>query len=201
MQTLGVSDSTPQSDSRLKNIFWPTIRSGTDVDTLGSQGFWICVAIGVLSLASNLVIGNPIAGVCLLIYFYLGGVGVRERSCYAAVVVFVMYVANFALSPGILNFFACVLLLSVLRATFIASFWERKEAVTEMPVRFNETWKDKFVDQWPGQDVAEASLPLLRVLDWFSLPRHARPDHDPAPEPRDHPDAIRALTLCGSLHS
>ena len=151
MQTLGVSDSTPQSDSRLKNVFWPTIRSGIDVDTLGSQGFWICVAIGVLSLASNLVIGNPIAGVCLLIYFYLGGVGVRERSCYAAVVVFVMYVANFALSPGILNFFACVLLLSVLRATFIASFWERKEAVTEMPVRFNETWKDKFGDQWPAK--------------------------------------------------
>ena len=151
MQTLGVSDSISQSDSRLKNIFWPTIGSGTDVDTLGSQGFWICVAIGVLSLASNLVIGNPIAGVCLLIYFYLGGVGVRERSCYAAVVVFVMYVANFALSPGILNFFTCVLLLSVLRATFIASFWERKEAVTEMPVRFNETWKDKFVDQWPAK--------------------------------------------------
>jgi len=151
MQTLGVSDSTPQSESRLKNIFWPTIRSGTDVDTLGSQGFWICVAIGVLTLAANLVAGYSIAGVCLLIYYYLGGVGVRERSCYAAVVVFAMAAADFALKPAIVGFFCCVLLVSVMRATFIASFWERKEGVTEMPMRFNETWKDKFADQWPAK--------------------------------------------------
>jgi hypothetical protein len=151
MQTLGVWESTAPSDSRLKNIFWPTIRSRVDVDTLGSQGFWICVAIGVVSLASNFLIGQPIAGVFLFIYFYLGGVGVREQSCYAAVAVFAMYVATFAISPGILSFFCSVLLLSVLRATFIASFWERNEGATEMPVRFNETWKDIFADQWPAK--------------------------------------------------
>ncbi len=151
MQTLGVSDSTPQSDSRLKNIFWPTIRSGTDVDTLGSQGFWICVAIALVSLVSNTLMGHPIAGLFLLVYFYLGGVGVREHNCYAAVAVFVMWIANFAFSPGILAFFCAVVLLSVLRATFIASFWERKQGATEMPTRFNDTWKDKFADQWPAK--------------------------------------------------
>lgn len=149
MQTLGVSD-TPQSDSRLKNIFWPTIRTGTDVDTLGSQGFWICLVLAILSIVSNALAGQPIAGFFLFVFFYLGAMGVRETSCFAAVVVFAMYVANFALSPGILNFFCCVLLLSVMRATFIASFWEKKAGITETPMRFNETWKDKMADQWPA---------------------------------------------------
>jgi hypothetical protein len=150
MQTLGVSDSTPQSDGRLKNIFWPTIRSGTDVDTLGSQGFWICVAIAVLAIVGNLIAGRPIAGVFLMLYYYLGGVGVRQQSCFAAVVVFVMFALSAVASPGILNFFGCVLLLSVLRATFIASFWEKRVGITEMPARFNETWGDKFADTLPA---------------------------------------------------
>jgi hypothetical protein len=149
MQTLGVSDSTPQSDNRLKNIFWPTIRSGSDVDTVGSQGYWICVIVAVFTLVTLVLAGQPIVGVVGLLFYYFGGVGVRQRSCYAAVVVFVAFVANFVASPGILNFFGCVLLLSVLRATFMASFWETKTAEAEMPVRFGETWGDKFADTLP----------------------------------------------------
>jgi hypothetical protein len=53
------------------------------------------------------------------------------------------------LSPGILAFFGCVLLLSVLRATFIASFWEPQTTEAEMPMRFGETWGDKFADKLP----------------------------------------------------
>ena len=85
----------------------------------------------------------------LLLYFYLGGVGVRQHSLYAAAAVFVMFIANTVISPGILSFFGCVLLLSVLRATFIASFWEAKETEAEMPIRLSETWGDKFVDKLP----------------------------------------------------
>jgi hypothetical protein len=149
MQTLGVSEPTAQSDSRLKNIFWPTIHTGTDVDTLGTQGFWICVIVGVVTFAETLYSGNWIAGFLLLIYFYLGGVGVRQHSCYAAVVVFLMYLANAVASPGIVNFFGCVLLISVMRATFIASFWEPETVEKEMPTRFDDTWSDKFADKVP----------------------------------------------------
>ncbi|HZR29438.1 MAG TPA: hypothetical protein VFA71_11735 [Terriglobales bacterium] len=39
MQTLGVSDSTPQSENWLKSLFWPSIQS--DVDYLGAQGYWV----------------------------------------------------------------------------------------------------------------------------------------------------------------
>jgi len=150
MQTLGVASQTPQSDSRLKNIFWPTIRNATDVDTLGSQGYWICTIVSVLAAVSAAAAGHPIAGFFLLLYLYVGGVGVRQHSLYAAAAVFVMYLLNTVTSPGIVSFFVCVVLLSVLRATWIASFWERGAAEAEMPVRFNETWGDKFVDKFPA---------------------------------------------------
>lgn len=149
MQTLGVSNQTPQSDSRLKNIFWPTIHTGSDVDTLGSQGFWICTIVGVLTFVGTLFTGNWIAGFFLLIYFYLGGVGVRQHNLYSAIVVFIMYLANTLSSPGVLNVFLTAVLLSTLRATFIASFWEPETVEAEMPIRLNETWGDKFADQWP----------------------------------------------------
>jgi hypothetical protein len=37
MQTLGLSDSMPRSESRLKSLFWPSIESSSDVDYLGAQ--------------------------------------------------------------------------------------------------------------------------------------------------------------------
>lgn len=149
MQTLGISNSTLRSDNRLKNIFWPTIHSGSDVDTVGSQGYWICTIVAVATFVTSAFAGHPIIGFSGLLYYYFGGVGVRQQSCYAAVVVFVMFVLNTVLSPGIVSFFACVLLLSVLRATFIASFWEPETVEEEMPVRFSETWSDRFADKLP----------------------------------------------------
>jgi len=149
MQTLGVSNQTPQSDSRLKNIFWPTIHTASDVDTLGSQGFWICTIVGVVTFAVSLIGGNPIAGFFLLLYFYMGGVGVRQHDVYSAIVVFIMYLTNTVASPGIVSVLLTAVLLSTLRATFIASFWEPETVEAEMPIRLNETWGDKFSDQWP----------------------------------------------------
>ena len=159
MQTLGISDSTPASDSRLKNIFWPTIRTGSDVDTLGSQGYWVCAIVAVFAFVSSVVVGNPLVGVFLLLNYYLGGVGVRQHSFYAAVVIFVMFFADTLFSPGILKVFGCVLLLSVVRATFLASFWEPKEAEAERSVRFSETWGDKFADTLP-----EWLWPKVRIV-------------------------------------
>jgi hypothetical protein len=149
MQTLGISNSTPPQENRLKNLFWPTIRTGTDVDALGTQGFWICVVVAALSLVTATIAGQPIVGIFLLLYFYMGGVGVREHNLYAAIVVFIMYFANTLVSPGIWGVFITIVLLSNMRATFIASFWEPETVEAEMPIRLNETWGDKFADKWP----------------------------------------------------
>jgi len=157
MQTLGVANQTPQSDSRIKNIFWPTIRTGTDVDTLGSQGYWICVIIAALSLVLSLFTGQWLAAIVGVMVYYVGGVGIRQHSIFAAAMVFTTFLLNLIASSlaGILGLefvvqvLVCVVLLATLRGTWIASFWEKREGVAEMPPRFNETWGDKFVDKFP----------------------------------------------------
>ena len=149
METLNLSGTAPQSENRLKSLFWPTIHTGADVDYLGSQGYWICAIVAVFSWIGSSIIGHPIAGFFLLLYYYLGGVGVRQRSVFAGVVVFIMFLADTLLAPGIWKLFGCVLLLSNMRATFIASFWDPGVAEAEMPMRFDETWGDKFADKLP----------------------------------------------------
>jgi len=102
MQTLGISDSYSRSDGRLKSLFWPSIESGTDVDYLAVQGYWVCTAVAVLSFAVLLLTHQPILAMVTLLFFHLGGVGVREHSRFAATVVFVYYVIDLVASARIL---------------------------------------------------------------------------------------------------
>jgi hypothetical protein len=150
MQTMDLSGTAPQSENRLKSLFWPTIHTATDVDYLGSQGYWVCTIVAALGFLGTAITGHPIVGFFAMLYYYLGGVGVREKSFVSAIFVFVFFLVDTITSPGILKFFGCVLLLSNMRATFIASFWEPGEAAAEPPMRFNETFGDKFVDTWPA---------------------------------------------------
>ena len=80
MQTLGLSESTPRTENRLKSLFWPSISTGNDVDYLGTQGYWVCTVVAVGSFVFALVADQPITAVVALLFYYLGGVGVRERS-------------------------------------------------------------------------------------------------------------------------
>jgi hypothetical protein len=118
MQTLGISDSTPTSENRLKSLFWPSINSGADVDYLGSQGYWVCTIVAVLNCGFLLATGQPLQAAIMFFFFFVGGIGVRERSIYAAVIVFVMYVLDMLLGGiGILRILISALLLSNVRAT------------------------------------------------------------------------------------
>lgn len=148
MQTLDLSSTTPQSENRLKRLFWPSIKTANDVDDLGMQGYWVCTAISVFVLISSWLAGHSIAGVFAMLLYYVGGVGVRERSRYAAAVVFGAFALDTLAQPGILKVFLSALLLSNLRATWIAWNW-KSTAEAAMPMRFTETWTDKFVDQLP----------------------------------------------------
>src|SRR6185503_12862873 len=99
METLGLSDSTQRSESRLKSLLWPSIQTGTDVDYLGTQGYWVCTLVSVVSLIVLIVTNQPMMGIAIFLFYYLGGVGVRERSRYAATMVFLMYLADTIMSP------------------------------------------------------------------------------------------------------
>ena len=159
MQTLGLSDSTPRSEGRLKSLFWPSIKSGADVDYLAVQGFWVCTIVGLMSFVFLVLGGQPITGLFVLILFHLGGVGVREHNPYAAAVMLIYYVIDFLASiafitnsPGIgvVRVIITALLLSNLRATWIASGWKPDSEEAALPPRFGDTFFDKFADKWPA---------------------------------------------------
>lgn len=160
MQTLGLSDSTVRTESRIKSLFWPSIQSGADVDYLAVQGFWVCTIVGAISFAFLLFSGHPIAALLVFLLFHFGGVGVREHNAFAAAIVLVYYVADFLVSfvvlflnsPGIgvVRVIVIALLFSNLRATWIAGNWKADSEEAALPPRMSDTLADKFSDRWPA---------------------------------------------------
>jgi hypothetical protein len=151
MQTLGLSDSTIRSESRLKSLFWPSIQSGADVDYLAVQGFWVCTIVGVASLALMLVTGRPIVGVLIFLLFHFGGVGVREHNPFAAAMVLTCFALDTATAGvGVLRIIVAALLLSNLRATWIADHGKPESEEAALPPRLGETFSDNLADKWPA---------------------------------------------------
>jgi len=150
METLGLSDSTPRTESRIKALFWPSIESGTDVDYLGAQGYWVCTVVAVLSFIFFSFTGQLVAAAIVLLFYYVGGVGVRQRNRYAAVVVFALFLADTLVAGvGVLRVLLAALLLSNVRATWIAAEWKPGSEEAVLPPRLSETWGDKFADKFP----------------------------------------------------
>jgi hypothetical protein len=150
MDTLDLSESTPPSDGRLKSLFWPSIQSATDVDYLASRGYWVCTLVAVVSAAILVAMSMPGTAVAAFSLYYVGGVGVRERSPYAAAVVLLMSLCELVGGGmSVVRIIFTALFLSNLRAAWIASGWkaDSEEAIT--PPRFNETVADKLGDQFP----------------------------------------------------
>jgi len=184
MQTLGLSGESKRSDGRLKSIFWPTVENAWDVDDLGRQGFWICLIVAAFQLGVSLLTGNPIvivAGAASALVFLLGGMGVREASWPAAALVFSIYFVNLLFSmanrqfPGSLSTVAACILLSNVRAAFLASEWKPEAEDEDRPTRFHETWGDKLADQLPAKAWPVLQIPffglaaLLLLLSFAGL--------------------------------
>lgn len=159
MQTLGLSDSTTRTEGRLKSLFWPAIQSGIDVDYLAVQGFWVCTIVGLISLVF-LAASQPITAILVFLLFHLGGVGVREHNPFAAAIMLAYYVVDFLASAffllttspgiGVVRIIVIALLLSNLRATWIASGWKPDSEEATLPPRFGDTFFDKLADKWPA---------------------------------------------------
>jgi len=204
MQTLGVSDSVPRSESRIKTLLWPSIRSGSDVDYLGIQGYWVSTLVAVVTLVFGLlasgsarslaqVVALAIASGAVFLFYYLGGIGVREGSRFAAAMVFAMYaldmvsyLAAIVNANGFVSLFVApgsvvvlfvkttvtVVLFCNLRATWVAASWTPGSEDSAPPLRRGESWSDKFVDQWPRWIWPKIRIPyfvfaLLVLALWF----------------------------------
>jgi hypothetical protein len=181
METLGLSDSTPRTGGRLKSLFWPSVQTSSDVDYLGSQGLWVCSAIGVLSFAVLAFAGKPILGLFILLLYYLSGVGVREGSRYAAGWAFATYFGDMVITgPHIVKILLSALRLSNFRAIWIASRWKPDSQESAPPPRWSETWTDKF-SYLAYLAVAQTPHPLLCSLRRLFRPvRHRARQHYPS---------------------
>ena len=87
-----------------------------------------------------------------------------EASWPAAALIFSLYFVGILSTmtmgqlPGILSIIAAAVLLSNLRAAFLASEWRPASEDEDRPMRFNESLRDKLVDQLPTK-----AWPVLQV--------------------------------------
>lgn len=150
MQTLGISESTPRSEGRLKALFWPSIENATDADYLGVQGYWVCAIAATLTALLLLLAGEWIYASLFFAFLFLSGVGVREHSFYAATAILIFFVMDTLITGvGVVRVIILGLLVSNLRATWLASRWKPDSEQAEEPPRMAESWGDKFSDQLP----------------------------------------------------
>ncbi len=159
MQTLGISDSTVRTESRLKSLFWPTIQTGTDVDYLGTQGYWVCTIIATLSLLLLFLGRQPVVAFMIFLVYYVGGLGVRERDPFAAMAVLLVYVSDTVFTILLMGLYSpaqfvvrpiiIALLFANLRATFMAWSWRPDSEEAALPQRVSITFADKLSDQFP----------------------------------------------------
>jgi hypothetical protein len=172
MQTLGLSGETKRSDGWLKSIFWPTVENAWDVNYLGQQGFLICViTCGYLALI-GLFAGNPlllISYLAIALAFLMGAMGVREASWPAAAMVFALFFCDilYALAvgrlPGIVSILFAGVLLSNVRAAFLASEWRPAREDEDRPTRFNEDLGDLLIDQLPAKAWPVVQVPFFAL--------------------------------------
>jgi hypothetical protein len=89
-------------------------------------------------------------------FYVLGGMGAREKSWPAAALVFATFFIGMLSSivvsrlPNIISLIFAAVLLSNLRAAYIASEWRPAGEGEDQPTRFNESLADKLVDQLPA---------------------------------------------------
>lgn len=170
MSTLGLSGEPHKDENRLKALFWPTIQNAHDADVVSQMGFWVCQIAALIAALSLGFTGHPLLAAFVLAFYFFGGVGVREGSAAAAILVFWAYLLDLIASVrigmgmfGILQFVVFAVLLANVRSSLLVARWRKSpktDADDELePMRFNETWRDKFSDQVP-----RIIWPQLRVV-------------------------------------
>jgi len=85
---------TSSTEIMWKRLLWPEIVNDADVDTVTRQGFWLCVALSVLSLMSGPVGGDKFAVLSSAAFMFAAAIGVRNHSIPAAVAVLAVYLGE-----------------------------------------------------------------------------------------------------------
>jgi hypothetical protein len=175
MQTLGLSDTTPRTESRWRALLWPTIRSEADFDYITTQGFWICFVVAVITLAVSGFTGSLLLGAFESAFFFLAGVGVRQRSRVAAITAFVAYLLSALVLQryggngfGIVRIIFLALLFANIRGNWLSARWATDQPSSVPSTRLNQTLGDKLSDQlpmflWPKLKVVFYMLTVIEM--------------------------------------
>lgn len=161
MQNLGLSDSTPKTEGRIKSfvhsLVWADINDEFDVDQTTRNGFWVCAAVAIMTLVVAPFQGQTADGVVNAVFFMLGAFGVRQRSRIAAIGVFVVYALSFLVLLkysgqwfSVLRFVFLAMLLANVRAVWKAAKWSTS-ALSESSTPAIEDWRDTMTEVWPGK--------------------------------------------------
>jgi hypothetical protein len=155
MQTLGLSDSTPRTEGRLRALFWPTIRNDGDFDYVTTQGFWICFLLSVFVCVVSCISGSWVEGVFQGSFYFLAAMGVRQRSRFAAQAAFLGYLLSAFVAQrytgngfGIITIIFLALLFANIRGNWLTARWASDESAVSVP-RLSQTLGDKLSDQLP----------------------------------------------------
>jgi hypothetical protein len=156
MQTLGLSESTPRTESRWRALFWPTIRNDDDFDYITTQGFWICCVVAAATIVFSAFTGAIGAGVFEGVFYFLAGIGVRERSRVAAIAAFSAYLLSALVLQrytgagfSVMRVIFLALLFTNLRGSWLSARWQKGPQADSAPMRLNQTIGDKLADQLP----------------------------------------------------
>jgi len=175
----------------MTNLLWPKIKNEWDVNDLCRQGFWLCLMIAVLQLIAAVIVPDAwmrVAAVLSALVFVVGALGVREANWPAATLLFTLYALTLGddvvngRTPNILHILAGLILLSNVRAAFLASRWQPIAEGDIRPLRPATKFRDRLVNQvppkwWPRLRIAffgvAALLVLFTFLD-FAISLHER---------------------------
>ncbi len=156
MESHGMPEPPPKDDHLVRRLFWPRDRAG-DAEFLGEQGLWLCFIVTFVLCAVLGSEGQYTACALTFVFFALGGIGVREHSSAAAILVAVAFVLNQianAMSGIIPNVFAiigAILLLINIRSTRIARRWAySRDHHHPFAEEWSKDWRERIVDQMPA---------------------------------------------------
>ena len=155
MQTLGLSGSTPRTEARWRALFWPTIRNDGDFDYITAHGLWICFVVAAMTVLFSALAGSVGLGIFEGAFYFLAGLGVRQRSRVAAIAAFSAYLLGALVLQrysgngfGILRIIFFALLFANIRGNWLSAQWAQDQLAIP-PLRMNQTLGDKLSDQLP----------------------------------------------------
>ena len=156
MQTLGLAKPIPRMESRWRALLWPEIRSEVDCDYISRQGFWICSAVATVTLVVGALSGFIWESAFESTFFFLAGVGARERSKVAAGAAFAAYFMNALVLQrytgsgfGVVRVIFLALLFANIRGNWLSTRWLKAARTDIVPARQKATLSDRLADQLP----------------------------------------------------